>query len=142
MVFFVHAENEFPGNFPVIREQQFTLRPGYDVTWLNKSFDAVGGPETVFPYLTNIEILTDVKNFAKNFGQGTEFTRFLVESQHQANLGATITANIQLADIPASITSINPFFEYGKTMVLEIAADDLEGNQLRFVHTFVIEPKP
>jgi len=142
LVFFVHAENEFPGTYPVIQEQQFTLRPGYQVDWYNKTEDAAGGPETIFPYVTNIEVLTEIKNFAKNYGEASAFFRFLTEGQHKANLGASIISNIQTADIPAVLESINPFFEYGKTMVLEIEADDLEGNQFRLTHTFVIESKP
>jgi hypothetical protein len=57
-------------------------------------------------------------------------------------LGAVIVSNIEVADLPATLTSLNPFFEYGKTMVLEIEADDLVGNKLQLTHTFVIEPKP
>jgi len=138
----VHAENGFPGNFPVVKEAQFTLRPGHDVKWPNKTQDAEGGPETIFPYVTNIQVLAEVKNFAKNFGEASAFFRFLTEGQHSANLGATIISNIQTADLPAVVESLNPFFEYGKTMVLEIAADDLEGNQFRLTHTFEIEPQP
>ncbi len=142
LVFLVHAENDFPGSFPVIKEQQFTLRPGYGVKWPNKTEDAEGGAETIFPYITNIQVLTEVKNFAKNFGETSAFFRLLTEGQHKADLGASITSNILTADLSAVATSINPFFEYGKTMILEIAADDLEGNQFRLTHTFVIEPKP
>jgi hypothetical protein len=142
LVFFVHAENEFPGSFPVIREQQFTLRPGYDVRWLNKLEAAEGGPETVFPYLTNIEVLTDVNNFAKTFGESSAFFTFLVESQASASLGATIVSNIKTADLPAIVESLNPFFEYGKTMTLELFATDLAGNKFSLTHTFVIESAP
>ena len=142
LVFLVHAENDFPGSFPVIKEQQFTLRPGYDVKWPNKTIESGGGPETVFPYITNIQVLADVKNFAKNFGEASAFFRLVTESQHKADLGASITSNILTADLSAVVTSINPFFEYGKTMILEIVADDLEGNQFRLTHTFVIESKP
>ena len=142
LVILVHAENEFPGNFPVVIEQQFTLRTGYDVKWPNKTRDAEGGSETIFPYITNIQVLTEVKNFAKNFGEASDFFRFLTENQHKANLGASIISNIKTADLSAVTESINPFFEYGKTMVLEIAADDLEGNQFRLTHTFIIESQP
>ena len=142
LVVLVHAENEFPGNFPVVKEQQFTLHPGYDVNWPNKTEDAEGGPETIFPYITNIQVLAGVKNFAKNFAESSAFFRLLTENQHRANLGASIISNIQTADLSAVMESINPFFEYGKTMILEIAADDLEGNQFRLTHTFVIESEP
>jgi hypothetical protein len=142
LVILVHAENEFPGNYPVVKEQQFTLRPGYDVKWPNKTEDAEGGPESIFPYLTNIQVLSEVKNFAKNFGEASVFFRLLTEGQHKASLGASIISNIQTADLSAVTESINPFFEYGKTMVLEIAADDLAGNQFSLTHTFVIESKP
>ena len=142
IVIVVHAENDFPGSFPVVKEKQFTLRPGYDVKWPNKTEDEEGGPETVFPYITNIQVLAEVKNFAKNFGKASAFSQLLTEDQQKANLGATIISNIQTADLSAVTESINPFFEYGKTMVLEIAADDLEGNQFRLTHTFIIEPKP
>jgi hypothetical protein len=142
LVIFVHAENEFPGNFPVVREQQFTLRPGYDVNWPNKTEDELGGPETIFPYITNIQVLTGIKNFAKNFGEAAAFFRVLIENEHKADLGATLISNIKTADLSAVAESNNPFFEYGKTMVLEIAADDLAGNQFRLTHTFEIEPKP
>jgi len=139
---FVHAENNFPGDFPVIEEKTFVLRPGYDVDWPNKTEDAEGGPEEVFPLITNIQVLTDIKNFAKNFGEGSAFFRFLTENQQTADLGASIEANIKVADLSATLTSLNPFFVYGKTMTLEIEADDLEGNQLSLIHIFTIEPKP
>ncbi len=138
----VHAENNFPGSFPVIKEQLFILRPGYDVVWPNKTEDQEGGPETIFPFITNIEVLTDIKNFAKNFGETSEFFKFTTEQQFFADLGANLISNIKVADLSATLTSLNPFFVYGKTMTLEIEADDLEGNQLRFTHIFTIEPKP
>ena len=115
------------------------MRPGYDVVWPNREIDE---PETILPFITNIQVLVDVKNFGKNFNDGSTFHRFLTEGQPTANLGATITANIDVADLSATIESNNPFFEYGKVIVLEIEADDLEGNQLRLTHTFVIEDKP
>jgi hypothetical protein len=139
---FVHAENNFPGAFPVIKEKMYVLRPGYDVTWPNRTEDQEGGPEEVLPFLQNIQVLTDVKNFAKNFGIASSFFKFLIEEQPFADLGASLEANIKVADLSATLTSLNPFFVYGKTMILEIEADDLEGNQLRFTHTFTIEPKP
>lgn len=139
---FVHAENNFPGTFPVIKEQTFVLRPGYSVEWHNKTEDQDGGPETVFSYITNVEVLTDVKNFAKNFGEASAFLKFLTEEQAFVDLGASLTSNIEVADLSATLTSLNPFFVYGKTMTLKIEADDLEGNQLRLTHTFTIEPKP
>jgi hypothetical protein len=142
LVFLVHAENEFPGSYPVIKEQQFTLRPGYNVNWPNKTEDAEGGPETIFPYVTNVQVLAEVLNYAKNFGQASAFFRVLTEGQHRANLGASIVSNIQTADLSAVTESINPFFEYGKTMILEIRASDLEGNEFSLTHTFTIESKP
>ena len=58
----VHAENLFPGSFPQIEEETFRLLPGYDVRWPNRIIDEY---EVVFPYLTRIHVLTDIKNFAK-----------------------------------------------------------------------------
>jgi len=142
LVVLVHAENCFPGSFPIIQEQQFTLRPGYDVKWPNKTEDAEGGPEVVFPYVTNIQVLSEVKNFAKNFGEASTFFRFLTEDQQKKSLGATIISNIQVADLPATMEILSPFFEYGKTMVLDLEVKDLEGNTFTLTHTFVIEPKP
>lgn len=142
LVVFVHAENQISGNFPVIKEQQFILRPGYKVNWPNKTDDAEGGPESVFPKITNIQVLTEIKNFAKNFGEGSAFFRFLTRDQQKANLNATIISNIEVADLSANLNVLNPFFEYGKTMTLEIKADDLEGNPFRLIHIFIIEPKP
>ena len=135
----VKAENKFPGNFPVLKEQTFILRPGYDVTWFNREIDE---PEIVFPFIKNIQVLAEVTNFAKNFGEGAEFFRFLIENETSADLGATLISNIEVADLSAALQSINPFFEYGKTIVLEIEADDLLGNQFRLTHTFIIEDKP
>ncbi len=144
LVVVVHAENCFPGSSPVIQEQQFTLRPGYDVDWPNRSEDEEGGPETIFPYVTNIEVLIDVTNLPNtcSFGEASTFFRFLTEDQQRKDLGATIVSNIQTADLPAVVESLNPFFEYGKTMVLELQAKDLEGNTFTITHTFVIETKP
>ena len=139
LIVLVHAENKFPGNFPVIQEQQFTLRPGYDVEWYNKEGT---GPEQLFSQLTTVQTLIDVKNFAKNFGTASEFSRFFTGGQNSKNLGASLVSNIKIADLSASLNSINPFFEYGKTMTLEIEADDLEGNQFRLTHIFTIESKP
>lgn len=136
---FVHAENNFPGPYPVIKEQTFVLRPGYEVVWTNRED---GGADVVFPYITNIQVLAEVKNFAKNFNTGSLFTRFLTQSQVFADLGATLESNIKVADLSATIESNNPFFEYGKTFTLTIEVDDLEGNQLRFEHTFTIEQEP
>ena len=142
LVIFVHAENNFPGDFPAIKEQTFILRPGYGIVWPNKTEDQAGGTDQIFPYLTSIQVLTDVKNFAKNFGEVSSFFDFRIEEQSTANLGATLISNIEVADLSATLTSLNPFFVYGKTITLEIEADDLEGNQLRFTHIFTIEPKP
>ncbi len=138
----VHAENKFPGNFPVIAEETFVLRPGYDVVWQNKTEDVTGGPEVTFPFVTNVQVVLEAKNFAKNFGTGSEFFRYLTESQSIANLGARLESNINTADLTAVLTSNNPFFEYGKVITVEIEADDFEGNPFRFTHTFKIEPKP
>lgn len=138
---FVHAENNFPGAFPVIKEQLFVLRPGYDVEWPNRSTDLGPGPQEVFPFITNIQVLADVKNFAKNFSSASLFSRFLTENQPKADLGASIVSNIKTADLPAVMESLNTFFEYNKTIVLELEVADLEGNQLQFTHTFTIEPK-
>lgn len=142
LVVVVHAENCFPGTYPVIQEQQFTLRPGYEVRWPNRTEDAAGGFETIFPYITNIQVLTEIKNYAKKYGEASAFFRFLTEEQHKSDLGAIIISNIEVADLPATLVSINPFFEYGKTMTLEIEADDLEGNQFRLTHVFVIQESP
>jgi len=132
----VHAENLFPGSFPQIEEKVFVLRPGYDVNWPNTEF---GLTESIFPYLTNIIVLADVKNFASNFKEGSAFYQVLTEPRATSNLGASIESNIKTAELPAVIESLNPFFEYGKTIVLDIEVDDLEGNQLSFTHTFTIE---
>jgi hypothetical protein len=139
LVVLVHAENQFPGTFPVVKEEQYTLRPGYGVEWPNKE---AGGPETVFPHVTNIEVLADVGNFALNCGAGSTYFRFTTESQGIKDLGAILISSIDTADLAAELVVLNPFFEYGKTMVLEIEADDLAGNQFRLTHTFVIEQRP
>jgi hypothetical protein len=139
---FVHAENFFPGPFPVIKEQNFNLRPGYEVEWHNRSTGPGAGADTVFPYTTNIQVLAEVLNFGKNFNQGDLFYRFLTEEQHSAGLGASLVSNIKVADLPAYLNSLNTIFEYGKTIVLEVEVADNEGNQLSFTHTFTIENKP
>jgi len=136
---FVHAENLFPGDFPQIEEETFRLLPGYDVTWANRILDDY---EVVFPYITRIEVLADIKNFAKNFNASNEFFDFLTENQASSNMGALLISNIKVADMPAVLTVLNTFYEYGKTIVLEIEVDDLDGNQLRFIHTYTIEPRP
>lgn len=138
----VHAENQFPGTYPVIEEQIFTLRPGYEVFWPNKSQDAVGGPEALFPHITNIPVLVEALNYAKVFNRGAEFFRFLTDNVSHTDLGATIVSNVKVADLPATLNPLNTFFEYGKTIVLEVEVADLEGNQLIFTHTFTIEPNP
>jgi hypothetical protein len=142
LVIVVHAENCFPGVYPVIQEQQFTIRPGYEVRWPNKTEDQAGGPEAIFPYITNIQVLAEIKNYAKKYGEASAFFRFLTEGQHKSDLGAVIISNVEVADLPATLTVLNPFFEYGKTMTLEIEADDLEGNQFRLTHIFTIEESP
>lgn len=139
---FVHAENQFPGHYPIIKEKSFTLRPGYDAYWPNKSKYPEGGPETRFPHLTNISVLTEIKNYAVNYGLGSEFFSFLTDNLSRKDLGASITANIEIADLPASLNVLNTFFEYGKTITLEFSASDLEGNAMSFTHTFTIEPHP
>ena len=140
---FVHAENNFPGAFPVIQEELFILRTGYDVNWWNRLIGpGEPGAEEVFPFVTNIPVLAEVKNFGKNFNEASLFYRFLTEGQHHADLGASIVSNIKTADLPASLNSLNTIFEYGKEIVLEIEVADLEGNILSFTHTFTIEPKP
>jgi len=136
---FVHAENLFPGDFPQIEEETFRLLPGYDVTWANRILDDY---EVVFPYITRIQVLADIKNFAKNFNASSEFFDFLTENQASSNMGALLISNIKTADMPAALTVLNTFYEYGKTIVLEIEVDDLDGNQLRFIHTYTIEPRP
>jgi len=138
----VHAENNFPGSYPVVVEKDYIIRPGYEVVWPNKTEDATGGPESTFPFITNIQVLMDIKNYAKNFGTGSEYFRLLTEDESRADLGAYLESNIQVADLTASITSNNPFFEYGKEITVEIEADDFEGNPFRFIHTFKIESKP
>jgi hypothetical protein len=139
---FVHAENNFPGPYPVIQEQNFLLRPGYDVEWWNRSTGIGGGAETVFPFSQNVQVLAEVLNFGKNFNQADMFYRFLTESQTNSDLGATLVSNIQVADLPAYLNSLNTIFEYGKTIVLEVEVADNNGNQLSFTHTFTIEDKP
>lgn len=139
---YVYAENNFPGPFPVIKEENFNLRPGYDVEWWNRSTGIGSGAETVFPYTTNVQVLAEVLNFGKNFNQGSLFYRFLTEHQNSSDLGASLVSNIQTADLPAYLNSLNTIFEYGKTIVLEVEVADNEGNQLSFTHTFTIEDKP
>lgn len=140
---FVHAENNFPGDFPVIKEELFVLRPGYDVNWWNRSTaSGSSGAEDVFSYITNVHVLAEVKNFGKNYNEASLFYRFLTESQHHADLGASIVSNIKTADLSAVVNSLNTIFEYGKEIVLEIEVADLEGNLLSFTHIFTIEPKP
>jgi hypothetical protein len=138
----VHAENRFPGSYPVIKEEEYTLRPGYEVVWPNKTLDAVGGPEETFSFVENVQVLAEAKNFAKKFGTGTEYFRFLTENQPKSDLGAYLESNIKTADLGAALESINPFFGYGKTMTVEIEAEDYEGHKLVFTHTFIIEPRP
>jgi len=135
----VHAENLFPGDYPQIEEEIFRLLPGYDVTWANRIIDEY---EVIFPYVTRIEVLADIKNFAKSFNDSSEFFYFLTENQASASMGALLISNIKVADMPAALTVQNTFYEYGKTIVLEIEVDDLDGNQLRFTHTYTIEPRP
>lgn len=139
---FVHAENKFPGAYPVIKEQNFVLRPGYEVFWPNKTDSAVGGAEVVFPNITNISVLTEATNYAKRFAEGSAFFRFLTDNLSKKDLGATIISNIEVADLSASLNVLNTFFEYGKTITLEVEVADLVGNQLSFTHTFVIEERP
>jgi hypothetical protein len=139
---FVHAENKFPGAYPVIKEQTFILRPGYDVFWPNKNNTPAGGPEILLPYITNIPVLVDVKNFANVFNEETAFYRFLTDNLSHKDLGATLVSNIKIADLPASLNVLNTFFEYGKTITLEVEVADLVGNQLSFTHTFTIEDVP
>ncbi|KKL62374.1 hypothetical protein LCGC14_2185820, partial [marine sediment metagenome] len=136
---FVHAENLFPGDFPQIEEETFKLFPGYDITWANRILDEY---EVVFPYITRIEVLADIKNFAKTFNASSEFFFFLTENQASSDMGALLISNIKVANLPAVLTPLNTFYEYGKTIVLEIEVDDLDGNQLRFTHTYTIEPRP
>ncbi len=136
---FVHAENLFPGDFPQIEEETFRLLPGYDITWANRILDDY---EVVFPYITRIQVLADIKNFGKTFNEASEFFFFLTENQASSNMGATLISNIKVADMPAAVTVLNTFYEYGKTIVLEIEVDDLDGNQLRFSHTYIIEQRP
>ena len=135
----VHAENLFPGDFPQIEEETFRLLPGYDVKWANRILDEY---EVIFPYISNIGILTDIKNFANRFSAGSEYFTFLTENQATSNLGAILESNIKVAEMPATLTVLNTFYEYGKTIILEIEVDDLDGNQLRFSHTYVIESRP
>lgn len=139
---FVHAENQFPGSYPIIKESTFVLRPGYDARWYNKSQYPEGGPETRFPHLTNIPVLTEIKNYAVNYATGSELFGFLTDNISRKDLGASITSNIEIADLPASLNVLNTFFEYGKTITLEFSAMDLEGNFMSFTHTFTIEPHP
>lgn len=139
---YVYAENNFPGPFPVIKEEHFNLRPGYDVEWWNRSTGIGGGAETIFPYTTNVQVLAEVLNFGKNFNQAGLFYKFLTEHQNTSDLGASLVSNIQVADLPAYLNSLNTIFEYGKTIVLEVEVADNEGNQLSFTHTFTIEDKP
>lgn len=134
----VHAENNFPGVFPVIIEETFVLRPGYKAIWENRDGDQ---SESIFPYLTYIQVLADAFNFAKVSRKDSLFYRFFTEHQASTDLGATIESNIKVADLSATLTSINPFFEYGKTITIEVEASDLEGNTLIFTHTFTIEQK-
>ncbi len=136
---FVHAENLFPGDFPQIEEETFRLLPGYDIRWANRILDEY---EVVFPYITRIEVLADIKNFAKTFNASSEFFFFLTENQAASDMGALLISNIKVADMPAALTVLNTFYEYGKTIVLQIEVDDLDGNQLRFTHTYTIEPRP
>ena len=136
---FVHAENLFPGAFPQIEEETFRLFPGYDVNWSNK---LLGDSEVIFPYLSRIPVLVDIKNFSNKFADSTEYFFFLTENQVFADIGATLISNIKVAEMPATLTVLNPFYEYGKTIVLEIEVDDFDGNQLRFTHTYSIEPRP
>ena len=139
---FVHAENQFPGSYPILKEQTFVLRPGYDAYWPNKSKYPEGGPETRFPHITNISVLTEIKNYAVNHALGSEFFGFLTDNVSRKDLGASITSNIEIADLPASLNVLNTFFEYGKTITLEFSVMDLEGNFMSFTHTFTIEPHP
>ncbi len=138
----VHAENQFPGSYPVIKEEEYTLRPGYEVVWPNKTLDTVGGPEQTFSFVENVPVLVEAKNFARNYSAGAEFFRFLTENQPKSDLGAYLESSTKTADLGAALESINPFFEYGKTITVEIEAEDYEGHQLVFTHTFIIEPRP
>ncbi len=136
---FVHAENDFPGTFPQIEEETFLIRSGYDVIWPNK---IDGETEVLAPHLSTLPFLIDAKNFAKTFAQSTEFFPLQVKSQPRVDLSASLISNIKIANMSAVLNSINPHFEYDKVITLEVEADDLEGNQLRFIHTFTIESKP
>lgn len=142
IIIFVHAENNFPGNFPVIIEQQFVLRPGYSVNWPNKTLDKQGGAEIIFPFITNVPVLIDVKNFGLNFQESSVFFDFLTESQIFKDLGANLISNIKVVDLGATLTSLNPHFVFGKTVTLSLEIDDFQGNKLKFTHTFTIESKP
>ncbi len=135
----IHAENNFPGPFPVIEEQTFLLRPGYDVDWPNRSIDLSSGEETLFSYLTNVQVLSEVKNFGSNFNEASLFYNFLTENEYKSDLGAVLVSNIKTADLPASLNPISTIFEYGKTIVIQVEVADNEGNQLSFTHTFIIE---
>jgi len=138
---FVHAENNFPGPFPVIKEQTFLLHAGYDVDWPNRSTGTGSGAEEVFPFISNIQVLSEVKNFGKKFNEASLFYDFLTESLQHVDLGASIISNIQIADLPASLDPQSTHFEYGKTIDIEVEVFDNEGNRLSFTHTFIIQDK-
>lgn len=73
---------------------------------------------------------------------GSDCWEFQTIPMFSQSLSASITAvPINLHDILAQYYSVNPFFEYGKTMELEFEASDFDGNTTSFVWYFTIEDR-
>jgi len=99
--------------------------------------------DTNFTYSTDISVITQACDTAFNPTQSSLSYRFLTNQSPSNNLSAEI---IGLEDIHqnliSNIISNNPFFEYGKTMTLNIEAEDFAGNKLEYTWSFIIEQKP
>jgi hypothetical protein len=128
----VHGEN-LSSVSKVIKEQEYRLLYGYNV----KSFDSD------FGHNEQINVFVSAKNrefFTNELNQGFYF--FTID-QPSENLGASINGIAPWENFPASIEPQAPVHKYGKLMVIELYAEDVNGNILGpYSFSYTIEEAP
>lgn len=99
-------------------------------------------PDTNFKYSEDIPIFIQISDKGEYPKVETKFYKVTTAPQPKNDL----YANIQGIDaiyqaLEASIASNNPYFEYGKTMNMDLSIKDFAGNELNYIWSFKIEDK-
>ena len=120
---------------PVVKRDYFALLSGYNVKHQNDR-------KKPYEFGDKLYVYSSAENKAYKANKCTVGYPINIENLKIADLTASIDTKRVTNDLTASVVSITPAFEYGKTLTLMLNASDFAGNVMpEFTITFTIQER-